>query len=267
LTHVAPRAYRLLVAQPLAGKTVVLLRAKGQGGALAADLRELGASILEVPIIAIAPPSDMGPLRAAMGHLDAFDWIAFTSPNAVAAFTEACEHPVKARVASVGPGTSARAREAGLEVALEASESVQEGLARALAESGVRGKKVLIPRSEIARDALERALEAAGAEVTAVTAYRTVEGDADVSPLIEALDAGSVDAICFTSASTASNLGRRIGAGELARRFSGARPVAASMGPIASKELRELGVTRIVEAAEHTARGLVLAVVKALEGS
>lgn len=255
----------------LSGKVIVLLRAAGQGGALAAELRALGATLLEVPVIAIAPPEDPAPLRAAIERLDGFDWIAFTSPNAVSAFLDACERhapdrPVRVPIASVGPGTSARVREAGLAVAVEAKDSLQEGLAHVLAERGVKGRKVLVPQSAIARDALAKALAAAGAAVTVVTAYRTIDGEADVTPLVTALDAGSVDAICFTSASTASNLARRIGEASFARRLASGRPVAASMGPIASAALRELGVGRVVEAREHTARGLVEAVTQALLG-
>ena len=250
---------------PLDGKLVVLLRAAGQGGALASELRALGASLLEVPVIAIAPPEDPRPLEEAIARLDTFDWIVFTSPNAVAAFVEACDRPVRARIASVGPGTSARVREAGLEVALEAKESLQEGLARELAGLGLRGCEVLIPQSAIARDVLASGLDRAGARVTAVTAYRTIEGEADVAPLVRALDGKQVDAICFTSASTARNLARRIGGAELVRRLETGRPVAASMGPIASAALRELGVLRVVEAREHTAAGLARVVREALE--
>jgi uroporphyrinogen-III synthase len=250
---------------PLDGKLVVLLRAAGQGGTLAAELRALGARILEVPVIAIAPPADPRPLEEAVARIDAYDWIVFTSPNAVAAFLEACDRPIRSRLASVGPGTSARLREAHLDVALEAKASHQEGLAAALVAQGVKGAFVLIPQSEIARDALVRTLDGAGARVTAVTAYRIVDGEADVTPLLEALDAGRVDAICFTSASTARNLARRIGGAELARRLETGRPVAASMGPIASAALRELGVARVVEAREHTAAGLARTVREALE--
>ncbi len=250
---------------PLSGKCVVLLRAAGQGGALAAELRALGASLLEVPVIAIAPPEDPAPLRAAIDRLESFDWLVFTSPNAVSAFLDACDEPVRVPIASIGPGTSARLREGGLDVALEATESHQEGLARALIARGVAGKKLLVPQSAIARDALGEALQAADGQVWPVTAYRTVDGEADVAPLVAALDAGTVDAICFTSASTASALGRRIGEASLARRLATGRPVAASMGPIASAALRALGVERIVEAREHTASGLVAAVRQALE--
>jgi len=253
---------------PLEGKLVVLLRAAGQGGTLAQELEALGASLLHVPVIAIAPPEDPGPLRAAIGRLDAFDWIVFTSPNAVSAFAEeAGDRELTARIASVGPGTSERAREAGLTVAIEAKESLQEGLARELVAQGVRGKEVLIPRSAIARDVLERALEEAGSRVTAVAAYRTIEGEGDLEPLRRALAEGRVDAICFTSASTARHLARRIGVAELVRCLESGRPVAASMGPIASSALRELGIERVAEAREHTARGLARAVREALEGS
>jgi uroporphyrinogen-III synthase len=217
-------------------------------------------------VIAIAPPEDPGPLRAAIERLDVFDWVVFTSPNAVSAFVDACPKPLRARVASVGPGTSARAREAGLEVALEAEDSLQEGLAKALIARGVGGKNLLIPQSALARDVLESALAAAGAAVTAVAAYRTVEGDADLGPLVRALDAGAIDAIAFTSASTARTLARRIGETELARRLAGTGPVAVSMGPVATAALREAGVARVVEASEHTAGGLVAAVERALGG-
>ena len=96
-------------------------------------------------------------------------------------------------------------------------------------------------------------------------AYRTIESETDVSPLTRALERGEVDAICFTSASTARYLARSIGEAELARRLSGS--VAASIGPSTSAALRELGVQRVTEARDHTARGLVAAVREALSRS
>ncbi|HZV01789.1 MAG TPA: uroporphyrinogen-III synthase [Planctomycetota bacterium] len=251
----------------LSGKTVVLLRAQGQGGALESELRDLGARILFIPVIAIAPPEDPRLLEEAIARRDDYDWIAFTSPNAVEAFLDRCRGPVRARLASVGPGTSDAIRERGHAVALEAKESIQEGLARALVGQGVAGKRVLLPRSAIARDALPKALEEAGARVTCVPAYRTIESETDVSPLTQALERGEVDAICFTSASTARYLARRIGEAELARRLSGTRPVVASIGPSTSAALRELGVGRVAEANDHTAKGLAATVTEALSRS
>jgi uroporphyrinogen III methyltransferase/synthase len=254
--------------KPLEGKLVVLLRAAGQGGALAEGLRSLGAEILEAPVIAIAPPEDPAPLRAALERLAEFDWIAFTSPNAVSALLDASRDASQNRtlpkLASIGPGTTSRLKEAGLEATLEATESHQEGLARALIARGVQGKKVLLPQSAIARDALASLLEAGGAKVTAVSAYRTRESSEDLAPLVKALEAGRVDAICFTSASTASNLARRLGEAVLRERLAGGRPLAVSMGPIASDALRALGVAEILEAREHTAQGMVARVREAL---
>ncbi|MBI3723767.1 uroporphyrinogen-III synthase, partial [bacterium] len=134
-------------------------------------------------------------------------------------------------------------------------------------ERGVRGKSVLLPRADIAREALARALEAAGAVVDEVSAYRTVEGDGDASVLLRAMDEGALDLVCFTSSSTVRHVARRIGDAELRRRFSKERPIVASMGPIASATLRELGVEPQVEASEHTASGLVAAVRAALSGT
>jgi uroporphyrinogen III methyltransferase/synthase len=178
------------VSGPLSGKTIALLRAQGQGGDLARGFDELGARLLEVPMIAIAPPEDPRPLRAAIEALATFEWIALTSPNAANAFADALEAARAAappRIASVGPGTTRALAERGLAVALEAEASLQEGLARALVAAGVAGRRVLVPQADRAREALEQALEAAGASVTAVVAYRTVEGAGDPRVLLVAL--------------------------------------------------------------------------------
>lgn len=260
----------------LEGRTVALLRAQGQGGELKSGLEALGARILEVPTIAIAPPEDGEPLARAAREIASFAWVALTSPNAVAATADAVlrEHGerardvlARARVASVGPGTTAAARARGFDVGLEATDAVQEGLARDLTARGLAGVRVLLPHGDQARDVLEKRLAGAGALVTAVTAYRTVEGAGDPAPLLEALAAGSLDAICFTSGSTARQLARRIGEVELRRWLSGRRPLAASIGPIASAALRELGIEPGVEAREHTARGLVAALEAAFPGA
>jgi uroporphyrinogen-III synthase len=266
---------RVTEALPLSGKTVALLRAHGQGGELARGLEALGARVLEVPLLAIGPPADGAALARAAREARSFDWIALTSPNAVATFAAAVEeaHAMPARevlarvaLASVGPGTTSAARKLGLEVALEASESLQEGLAQGLIARGVSGQRILLPRGDQARDALERALHEAGASVTAVVAYETLDGEGDVSVLSRAVAEGTLDAVCFTSASTVRSLARRIGDMDFGRWFSERKPLAASMGPLTSEALRELGVEPHVEAREHTAQGLVSAVREALRG-
>lgn len=185
----------------LAGKRIVNTRAVHQAAALDALLRAHGAIPLAYPCIAIAPPDDAA-LDAALRHQ--FDLLVLTSVNTVLILQERLAARGVSlngiRAACVGTATADAARERlGVEVGLIPDEFSADALAAALALSP--GMRVLLPQSEIARPALAAALRARGADVTAVTAYRTVCGRGGVN-LVPLLRAGEVDAVAFTSSST-----------------------------------------------------------------
>ncbi len=164
----------------LARRTVVVTRSKGGDDALSARLRELGASVREIASLTFAPPADPAPLDAALRHLARFDWVAFASATAVERTVErlralglAPEALAALRLAAVGPATAERLARDVRQPDLVPAESTGEALAAALAPH-VRGKRIFLPRPAEGRPELLDGLVAAGADVVAVEAYRTV---------------------------------------------------------------------------------------------
>jgi uroporphyrinogen-III synthase len=205
---------------PLQGRRIVVTRRQGQSASLVDRLRELGATVLEVPAIEIVPPEDPGPLDAALGGLDRYDWIVLTSPNAVAALltrlTVLGLYPrlsQGARLASVGPATTIALHSSFPEdkVALEPKQDYSaEGLLAAFAGPSLAGKRVLLPTSTAARDTLAEGLRRLGAQVQVVAAYATIEPpglDAAVASCLE----GGFDLALFASPSSIEAFARAAG--------------------------------------------------------
>ena len=241
---------------PLAGRRVLITRAQTQASALAVKLAELGAEPILIPTIAILPPEDDVLLTQALAELDRFDWLIFTSANAVEVFAQRLErgrpHP---KIAAIGPATAQALAQHGLAVALMPESFVAESLAEALLPHAP-GARMLLLRAAVARDHLPEALTSAGASVTIVEAYRTVVPAASVAALGElfADPTRYPDAVTFTSASTANNLADLL---RVENRTLPAAIVRASIGPITSRAMRDLGWPPTVEARESTIPSLV----------
>lgn len=261
-------------ALPLAGRRIAITRPREQADALAQRLEALGARVTLLAAIRIAPIEDHAPLDAAIARLGSYDWLVFTSVNGVAAFTErlaATGHTWDerglAQVAAIGPATAAALERADVPVALMPDEYVAEGILDGLGM--VAGQRLLLARADIARRTLAEGLRLRGAEVDEVAAYRTIPQP--VAPeLIERIvgDEGGerVDAITFTSSSTA--LGLLQGLAATGRDPAEAlRGVAlAAIGPITAATLREHGLEPAVVAREYTIPGLTTALVAYFSG-
>lgn len=255
--------------KPLAGRTVVVTRGAGGDDALGDRLRELGAEVLEYPAIALADPEDFGPLDAALRGLGRFAWVAFASANAVeqaVARLDALGLPRGAladpRLACVGPATGARLEALVRPPDLMPAEATGAALAASLAPH-VRGKAVLVPRAADGRPELCDGLRAAGAEVVAPIAYRTVTAlPGSLAPLGALLAAGRVDAVTFASPSAVK--GVVTGLGPDAARLSGT--LLGAIGPTTAEALREAGFEAGVVPAVHTAAALADAVAEKLGG-
>jgi len=242
----------------LAGWRVLVTRQPEQARGLADALTAEGALVLEVPLIATAPPEDASALDAAVARLDAYDWIAFTSANAVRALAAASDRsargrvlPQALRIAAVGPSTAeAVAHEfADAAVALQPERDFRaEGLAEAFRGIAIRGRRILLPSSARARDTPAAAPPAEGAVVTVVTAYRTVT-PADAGPRIrEALD-GGIDLVTFASPSAVEGFAE-------ACPDRAAWPAAAVIGPVTEVAARDRGFDVRAVADAAGARGL-----------
>ncbi len=242
----------------------MVTRTRAQASGLVQRLSDLGADVVELPVIAIEDPVDGG--RALAGGVEGlvsgrYEWVVMTSSNAVGRLlAELGDRSVPSTVqwAAVGPGTARALEEAGRTVDLVPARSVADALAEAFPHAGPAGQRgpaaVLFPRAETVRGALAEGLVAKGWRVDEVEAYRTVAGD----PSAEAVrSAGRADAVAFTSSSTVQRTIDLLGEG-------GVPAVVVTIGPVTTASARSAGLSVAAEAHPHTVDGLVAAVVEAL---
>jgi len=251
-------------ARPLFGRRIVVTRARSQASRLSARLESLGADAVEMPAIRIEPPTDPAPLDAAAAGAANFDWIIFTSANGVDGFFDALAragldsralHANK--LCTIGPATAARLGHFGLRPDLQPQKFVSTEIVKALsAAEDLDGVKILCPRADIAPPAMVEALAAHGADVTEVTAYRTVPDGAGAERVTDMLGGNDVHWITFTSSSTVKNFFNVVDPDAV--RASDVR--LASIGPMTTATLAEAGFEPDIEADSHTIPGLVEAI-------
>jgi len=235
---------------PLAGRTIAVTRARAQASALAARLRAFGARVVEAPAIRIEP------LAVDLPDLARYDLLCLTSPNGVRRlFEEVRDARALAgpTIAAIGPGTAAALREHGVAADVVPERAVGEALVGAL--DGVPVRRALVARAAQARDVVPDALRARGAEVDVLALYRTVAEPLDPEARAAALGA---DYATFTSASSVRFFHAAAGT------LDG--PRLASIGPVTTAALRELGYDAALEAGDHTPEGLVAALVSDATG-
>ncbi|MFQ6000856.1 MAG: uroporphyrinogen-III C-methyltransferase, partial [Anaerolineae bacterium] len=252
--------------KPLFGKQVLVTRSREQASILSGRLRELGAEPVEFPTIRTAPPQDFGPLDEAIESLPSYDWVIFTSVNGVKSFMQGLlvkGQDVRAlagvKLAAIGPATAGELEGLSLRVDYLPQRYVAEAIAEGIGD--VAGARILLPRADLARPSLVQGLEAKGAVVDEVIAYRTLPGEPSAEIKRIVLD-GKIDIVTFTSSSTVHNLvsalEAEVGAGW---RTALGKAAIACIGPITARTAQELGIEVDVVAQEHTIEGLVEAIV------
>jgi uroporphyrinogen-III synthase len=218
-------------------------------------LEARGARAIAFPTIEIERVTGAA-VDAAITALERYDWIAFTSANAVASFWDSLTDagrtapPGSVKLAAVGAATRAALEERGGR-AMAVPEKFR-GAQIATALGSVEGRRILLPQSDVAREETGAALRAAGAEVDEVVVYRTVSAR-PTPEMLRVLEEG-VDAVTFTSPSTVRGLVE--GGGAAAERVLRAS-VIACIGPTTAEAVRSLGYAVLVEPAEHTTAALV----------
>ncbi len=248
--------------KPLFGKRVLVTRSVRQAGSLADLLRDEGAQPLLAPTIRLAPPTDPQPLREAVAHLDAYDWVVLTSANAVGALFETMREQGldarafgAARICAIGAKTQAALRRQGIEADLVPKDARAEGVVETLLPQVAHEARVLIPRAEVAREVVPDALRAAGAKVEVIPAYRTLPpAPAEAARIKQLVDPAETDAVLFTSSSTVRNLVALLG-DEAPARLSGIDLF--SIGPVTSATAASLGLAVSAVSPEATIESLV----------
>lgn len=243
-------------APPLAGLRILNPRAAEQAGPLSTKLRTLGAEVVELPAIELVG------LEFERLYAGSFDWIVFTSANAARFFFGAGVAQVEgAKVCAIGPATAAALGALGVEVDLVAEEHQAEGVAAALGQQDLAGRRILLPAALATREVLPRELSAMGALVTTLPVYRNrvPEGLAAAAQALFAQGARP-HWVLFTSPSTVKNL--LAAAGREA--FDGVR--VAALGPVTADAARRHGLRVDVEANPSTSEALVEALVQFVRG-
>ncbi len=247
--------------RPLFGKRIAVTRSRRQAGILLHALRELGADAFELPTIRIEPPRDKKAFRQLVSEAHGYDWLVFTSPNGVDAFFRVFFEIYQdareiggVRIAAIGPATADRIRSYRLQVDLLPDKYVAEAVVTAFQkETDVENLRILLARAEGGREVLVEELTHLGAIVDEAVAYRTVPENEDLAGGVQRFRQEGADLITFTSSSTAENFSAlQLPLPE--------RLQTASIGPITSETLRQLGFRVDIEATEHTIPGLVKAI-------
>lgn len=282
----------------LTGVRLLVGRARHQAGALSAELRKLGADVIEIPFIEIRKPRSFRALDSALKNLSGYDWLILTSVNGVEAMWE--RMGMKSRsdtfpwksgasgprprakkdsssaaeggicIAAIGPATKKAIEQRGLNVDVVPKEYVAESVVRSL-RGKVKGKRVLLVRAKVARDVIPHELRRAGAHVDVVEAYETVVPESSRRKLQAVLKNPKrrPHVVTFTSSSTVRNFVELLGSDRTGGRgrpphidLEGIRM--ASIGPVTSATLREFGLPVDIKAKEFTIPGLVKAIARSL---
>ena len=192
---------------------VVVTRAKEQADEFAAYLEDAGAEIIYFPTIEFIDPDDTSVIDSAINSLDSYDWIIFTSVNAVRFFFKRLEHHSLdagaiegIKVGVVGPKTASVLKNIDVAIDLVPEDYRAEGLISGLTKTGIAGKKILLPRAFVGREVLPVTLRKNGADLTVAPIYKTVApSDADVPGLMKIFAGGGEIVLTFTSGSTVKN--------------------------------------------------------------
>jgi len=251
---------------------VLVGRTRHQASALSAGLQDLGAVVIEIPFLEIRPPRSYQAFDTALERIQEFDWLILTSANGVEALAARMKQlriPAAKmehlKIAAIGPATQDAIEKLGLEVSVVPKRYVAEAVVESL-EKQVEGRRILLARAKVARDVIPRELQKLGAQVEVVEAYETVLPESSRSSLKALFENAQSrpDVITFASSSSVKNFVALLGgrARPPHRDLEGIR--LASIGPITSATLRELGLPVDIEAAEFTIPGLIRAIQREL---
>ncbi|MBP6964708.1 MAG: uroporphyrinogen-III C-methyltransferase [Armatimonadetes bacterium] len=247
--------------RPLSGKRVLVTRSRDQASKLSELLREQGAEPVEFPVIRISPVQDCSELDAAIDRIGEYDWILFTSTNAVYNLCRRLYETWKdvrslkgPKIGAIGPATAEAVSSLGMRMEFIPSEFVAESVVEEFPEDPA-GKRILIPGAKDAREVLPEKLRERGAQVDVVASYQTVIEESCAPPIKEMLERGEIDIITFTSSSTVKNFVQLVG-----RESVREGVMIACIGPITAQTAEDHGLHPDIVAEDYTIEGLVKAI-------
>lgn len=250
--------------RPLFGKRVVVTRAREQASDFAEILEREGACVVEFPTIQIVPPPSWDAIDSAIERLDNYDWAVFTSVNGVKYFIERLKAKGRdvrdlkgIKLCAIGPKTASEIEELGLRLDFVPKEYRAEGIIEGLGD--VKGKRILIPRAEVAREILPEELTRMGATVDVVTAYKTVRPEGKTQEIRDLFGQGKIDVVTFASSSTVTNFLEMFEDGEGVRLLKGVK--VASIGPITADTAKKHGIETAIMPKDYTIPALAEAIV------
>jgi uroporphyrinogen III methyltransferase/synthase len=244
--------------RPLFGQTVLVTRPADQAEALAGPLREQGANVLLQPAIEIGPPDDWADVDQAISELASYDMIVFCSHNGVKYFMDRLRSLggdsrglAGLQIATVGSKTAASLQPYGLTADFVPSDFKADSLANELCEQ-VPDQRILVIRASRGRDGISETLTNAGATVRQIVAYKNCDVQQAKAEVIDLARAGKIDWVTVTSSASAASLVNLFGDSIHQMKI-------ASLSPVTSKTLTELGCEIAVEANPYTIDSLVKA--------
>jgi uroporphyrinogen III methyltransferase/synthase len=253
--------------KPLFGRRVVVTRSRGQASIFAEMLTDRGATTVEFPTIDVIPPASWAELDNALDKLESYQWVIFTSANAVRFFFERLRNRGKdirllkgVSICAVGSKTAESLEQYGLKADLIPSEFKAEGVLAALGGVNVKGRNFLIPRAKVAREVIPDKLRELGAEVTVATAYENVKPISDTERVRKLLQEKKISVVTFTSSSTVHNFVEILGQKEYKSLLDNV--TIACIGPVTAKTAEEYGIKTDIMPKEYTIPAFVDAMVE-----
>jgi uroporphyrinogen III methyltransferase/synthase len=251
--------------KPLFGKRIVVTRSRNQASVFAEMLIDQGATTIEFPTIDVVPPTTWAELDDALGKIETYQWIIFTSANAIKYFMERLRSLGKdlrilkgIQICVIGPKTAETLGQYGLRADLIPAEFKAEGVLAALGGVKVKGQKFLIPRAKLAREVIPDKLRELGALVTVAVAYENVKPTADAARVKKLFEEKKIAAVTFTSSSTVHNFVEILGRKGYKELLHGV--IVACIGPITAKTAEEYGMKTEIMPKEYTIPAFVEAI-------
>jgi uroporphyrinogen III methyltransferase/synthase len=246
---------------PLAGKKVIVTRAREQASVLVEKVGQLGAEAVEFPVIKIVEPESYERFDSVLDSINSFKWIVFTSVNGVDCFFNRMRSKNKdirslygCKLCAIGDATADKLKNMGLNVDYVPEKFTTAYLLEGLISLVEPGEKVLLARADIASPELYNGLVKAGIDCEDLVVYRNVPEAVDRDRILSMLEDGKIDYITFTSSSTVRNFVSIIGSDKL-EALIGVKVLC--IGPVTEQTAREMGISVTAVADEYTIDGLV----------